>query len=56
MESVNIDVYKKSVLPGILEQVVSCRDPIAQVTNTVYYALLLEQGSYHYCTHFDLCC
>ena len=22
--------YKKTVLPGILEQVVSCRDPIAQ--------------------------
>ena len=31
LESVNIDVYKKSVLPGLLEQVVSCRDPIAQV-------------------------
>jgi len=30
LESVNIDVYKKSVLPGLLEQVVSCRDPIAQ--------------------------
>jgi len=30
LESVNMDVYKKSVLPGLLEQVVSCRDPIAQ--------------------------
>ncbi|XP_023337734.1 vacuolar protein sorting-associated protein 35 isoform X1 [Eurytemora carolleeae] len=30
LESVNVDVYKKSVLPGLLEQVVSCRDPIAQ--------------------------
>ena len=31
LESVNVDVYKKSVLPGLLEQVVSCRDPIAHV-------------------------
>ena len=32
LESVNVDVYQKSVLPGLLEQVVSCRDPIAQVS------------------------
>ena len=31
LESVNIEVYQRSVLPGLLEQVVSCRDPIAQV-------------------------
>nr|CAD7452088.1 unnamed protein product [Timema tahoe] len=30
LENVNLDKYKKLVLPGILEQVVSCRDPIAQ--------------------------
>ncbi|XP_044735777.1 vacuolar protein sorting-associated protein 35 isoform X2 [Chrysoperla carnea] len=30
LESVNLDKYKKLVLPGILEQVVSCRDAIAQ--------------------------
>ncbi|CAG2164930.1 unnamed protein product [Oppiella nova] len=30
LESVDLEVYKKVVLPGILEQVVSCRDSIAQ--------------------------
>ncbi|XP_015172905.1 PREDICTED: vacuolar protein sorting-associated protein 35 isoform X4 [Polistes dominula] len=30
LESVTLDKYKKLVLPGILEQVVSCRDAIAQ--------------------------
>lgn len=30
LESVDLDLYKKVVLPGILEQVVSCRDAIAQ--------------------------
>ena len=30
LEKVNVDVYQRSVLPGLLEQVVSCRDPIAQ--------------------------
>jgi len=30
LDSVTLEVYKQSVLPGILEQVVSCRDPIAQ--------------------------
>ncbi|XP_043191248.1 vacuolar protein sorting-associated protein 35-like isoform X1 [Amphibalanus amphitrite] len=30
LEAVNVDLYKKTVLPGILEQVVSCRDPISQ--------------------------
>ena len=30
LEAVDLEVYKKVVLPGILEQVVSCRDSIAQ--------------------------
>ncbi|XP_037068040.1 vacuolar protein sorting-associated protein 35-like [Pollicipes pollicipes] len=30
LEAVNVDIYKKTVLPGVLEQVVSCRDPISQ--------------------------
>ncbi|KAJ0171317.1 hypothetical protein K1T71_012867 [Dendrolimus kikuchii] len=30
LESVTVEEYKKLVLPGILEQVVSCRDAIAQ--------------------------
>ncbi|XP_049788980.1 vacuolar protein sorting-associated protein 35 isoform X1 [Schistocerca nitens] len=30
LETVNLDKYRKLVLPGILEQVVSCRDAIAQ--------------------------
>ncbi|XP_033229903.1 vacuolar protein sorting-associated protein 35 isoform X1 [Belonocnema kinseyi] len=30
LESVTLDIYKRLVLPGILEQVVSCRDAIAQ--------------------------
>jgi len=30
LENVTLEVYKQSLLPGILEQVVSCRDPIAQ--------------------------
>ncbi|XP_059480896.1 vacuolar protein sorting-associated protein 35 isoform X1 [Neocloeon triangulifer] len=30
LESINVERYKKLVLPGILEQVVSCRDAIAQ--------------------------
>ncbi|XP_046737836.1 vacuolar protein sorting-associated protein 35 isoform X3 [Diprion similis] len=30
LETVTLDKYKKLVLPGILEQVVSCRDAIAQ--------------------------
>ncbi|XP_071743652.1 vacuolar protein sorting-associated protein 35 isoform X2 [Lepeophtheirus salmonis] len=30
LESVDVDMYRKIVLPGILEQVVSCREPIAQ--------------------------
>lgn len=30
LESVSLDLYKRLVLPGILEQVVSCRDAIAQ--------------------------
>ncbi len=30
LESIDVEMYKKIVLPGILEQVVSCRDPIAQ--------------------------
>ena len=37
-------VYKQSVLPGILEQVVSCRDPIAQV-----FILLLLFLFVNYC-------
>ncbi|XP_012271457.1 vacuolar protein sorting-associated protein 35 isoform X2 [Orussus abietinus] len=30
LESITLDMYKKLVLPGILEQVVSCKDSIAQ--------------------------
>ena len=30
LEMVQVDMYSKLVLPGILEQVVSCRDAIAQ--------------------------
>nr|CAG4649078.1 EOG090X00QE [Scapholeberis mucronata]SVE93443.1 EOG090X00QE [Scapholeberis mucronata] len=30
LDSVDIELYKKVVLPGILEQVVSCRDALAQ--------------------------
>jgi vacuolar protein sorting-associated protein 35 len=30
LETANLDIYKKLILPGILEQVVSCRDAIAQ--------------------------
>lgn len=30
LESVNFEEYQKMVLPGILEQVVSCRDAVAQ--------------------------
>ncbi|XP_033755226.1 vacuolar protein sorting-associated protein 35-like [Pecten maximus] len=30
LECIDIEKYKKLVLPGILEQTVSCRDPIAQ--------------------------
>ncbi|XP_052063511.1 vacuolar protein sorting-associated protein 35-like [Mytilus californianus] len=30
LECIDIDKYKKVVLPGVLEQAVSCRDPIAQ--------------------------
>ncbi|KAK3085900.1 hypothetical protein FSP39_010235 [Pinctada imbricata] len=30
LECIDIEKYKKVVLPGVLEQVVSCRDPIAQ--------------------------
>ncbi|KAK2704166.1 vacuolar protein sorting-associated protein 35-like [Artemia franciscana] len=30
LESVDIEMYEKVVLPGVLEQVVSCRDAIAQ--------------------------
>ncbi len=30
LENIDLEVYKKVVLPGILEQVVSCRDAIAQ--------------------------
>ncbi|EEB19086.1 vacuolar protein sorting, putative [Pediculus humanus corporis] len=30
LESVNFEEYQKTVLPGILEQVVSCRDAVAQ--------------------------
>ena len=30
LEMVQVDMYSRLVLPGILEQVVSCRDAIAQ--------------------------
>ena len=30
LESVGVDMYRSLVLPGVLEQVVSCRDAIAQ--------------------------
>ncbi len=30
LENIDLEMYKKIVLPGILEQVVSCRDAIAQ--------------------------
>lgn len=30
LESVDVDIYEKVVLPGILEQIVSCKDAIAQ--------------------------
>lgn len=30
LESINFEEYQKMVLPGILEQVVSCRDAVAQ--------------------------
>lgn len=50
LESVTLEIYKKLVLPGILEQVVSCRDAIAQeylmeciiqVRNFSYYILTI---------------
>ena len=30
LDNVDLDMYKSTVLPGVLEQVVSCRDAIAQ--------------------------
>ena len=30
LDNVDLDIYKQNVLPGVLEQVVSCRDAIAQ--------------------------
>ncbi|XP_046375462.1 vacuolar protein sorting-associated protein 35-like isoform X3 [Haliotis cracherodii] len=30
LECIHVDKYKKHVLPGVLEQIVNCRDPIAQ--------------------------
>ncbi|TMS35508.1 hypothetical protein L596_002899 [Steinernema carpocapsae] len=30
LQNVDIDLYRKTVLPGILEQSVSCKDPISQ--------------------------
>ncbi|PFX32322.1 vacuolar protein sorting-associated protein 35-like [Stylophora pistillata] len=30
LDGVNVDTYRKNVLPGVFEQIVSCRDPIAQ--------------------------
>ena len=30
LDNIDVEAYKKIVLPGILEQVVSCRDAIAQ--------------------------
>lgn len=30
LDGVNVETYKKHVLPGVFEQTVSCRDPIAQ--------------------------
>eukprot|EP00123_Amoebidium_parasiticum_P014332 comp22446_c0_seq1/m.33727 comp22446_c0_seq1/g.33727 ORF comp22446_c0_seq1/g.33727 comp22446_c0_seq1/m.33727 type:complete len:794 (-) comp22446_c0_seq1:282-2663(-) len=30
LENVDVNVYTKAVLPGVLEQVVNCKDPIAQ--------------------------
>lgn len=30
LESASLEIYQRLILPGILEQVVSCRDPIAQ--------------------------
>lgn len=30
LDNIDVDMYKRTVLPGILEQVVSCRDAIAQ--------------------------
>jgi len=30
LDNIDVEIYKSTVLPGVLEQVVSCRDPIAQ--------------------------
>ena len=30
LDNIDIELYKSTVLPGVLEQVVSCRDAIAQ--------------------------
>jgi vacuolar protein sorting-associated protein 35 len=30
LEGVDVDLYRKTVLPGVMEQVVNCKDPIAQ--------------------------
>jgi len=30
LEGVDVDIYKRDVLPGVLEQCICCRDPIAQ--------------------------
>lgn len=30
LENLTIEMYKKTILPAIMEQIVSCKDPIAQ--------------------------
>lgn len=41
LENLKVDTYLTRVLPGVLEQVVSCHDPISQVLLDTIFKILL---------------
>lgn len=43
LESLTVELYAERVLPGILEQVVSCHDPISQVKQLTLFSWLFNQ-------------
>lgn len=52
LESVNFEEYQKMVLPGILEQVVSCRDAVAQeylMECIIQVQTLIFEPTHHIC-------
>ena len=56
LESVTLDYYSKNILPGILEQIVSCRDAIAQeyLMECIIQVIWFFKFEFHVFVQFEL--